>query len=169
MQILVWLLASGRVAAAAREEGGRLRLRDRSTGIVNLRAYLGACPYRRGLRGMSAIQSYRPNCEACCPPRCEIRKAHRHPRSAEDRARREKLPRGAMPVRLRKRVDARPGFFGIRGRAIVRMLSRPAEIRMAALPGLRGARPDPAGPPELLAHLRIPAGRCRLAVAKPVL
>ena len=72
--------------------------------------------------------SYRPNCEARRQPRRKIWQTHHHPGSAEGRTQRAKLPGSPVPVRLRKRVDARSPLPYIRRREVVRMLARAAQI-----------------------------------------
>jgi len=115
------------------------------------------------------IRSYRPNYEARRHPRREVRETHHHRRSEQGRVERPDLSRRPMPVRLRKGADAGAWLGCLGRRAVMRMFARAAEIWMEAVPGLREACPDPAGPPDLLTRVRLQASRRRIAVAKPVI
>ena len=94
------------------------------TRIRDLRSHALSARLTRNADGAS----YRPNYEARRPSRREIREPHYHSGSAEGRSQREKLPSSPMPVRLRKRVDARSPLPYIRRCAVVRMLARAAQI-----------------------------------------
>ena len=112
---------------------------------------------------------YIPDCEARRQTGPKVRQAHRHRRSAKDRSGRQALPGGAVPMRLRTTRHPARQLPDLGRCPVVRMLTRPAQIRAEALPGLRRARHDPARPPNLLPRVRIRTGPGRPAGRHPVL
>ena len=93
---------------------------------------------------------YSPDCEARRHTGPKVRETRRHPGSAEDRRGRQTLPGGAVPVRLRTTSCPADQLAYVRRCSVLRMRARPTQIPAEAVPGLRGARHDPARPPELL-------------------
>ena len=129
-----------------------------------------ACTAPIGVASPECLFSlYIPDCEARRQTGPKVRKTDRHPGSADDRSGRHTLPGGAVPMRLRTTSHPAHQLSYLRRCPVVRMLTRPIQIRAEALPGLRCARHDPARPPQLLPRVRIRAGPGRPAGSKPVL
>src|SRR5271166_2166059 len=119
-----------------------------------------AVPYAYVIEGTCTVQSawlhpnvgfilYIPDCEARRQTGPKIRQTHRHPGSADDRSGRPTLPGGAVPMRLRKTRHPAHQLSYLRRCPVVRMLTRPIQIRAEALPGLRRTRQKPPRPPQL--------------------